>query len=505
VPIELSNEEIHRLTRAFTEAASRIKEVGFDGVEIHGAHGYLVNQFLSPRTNKRRDEYGGTPENMARFACDIIRGIRDKVGLEFPISFRICGDEYVEGGVRIQDAVKHAPFFVEAGVDALHVSAGCGEAHNWTIPNFMHEPGCLVNLASAIKEAVTVPVIAVGGNLGDPVVAERVLREGKSDFIAMGRPLLADHELPNKARKGRLADIRPCILCNLGCSHIKLDGRVTCTVNPACGQEMEYKVKPATQRKKIMVVGGGLAGMEAARTLAKRGHEVSLYEKADKLGGQWNILTCYRPSVAVLTEYLSRGLKKAGVKVLLNTEVDTRLIKRTKPEAIVVATGARQIIPDISGIDGKNVVLAPDVLLGTVDAGQEVVIIGAGLVGCDTALFLANRGKKVSVIDEVNIAPNAGRTFKLDLMEEFVKNGVYMYPNSKVYSITENGVNIVHDGELLSLRADSVVVAVGSRPEDKLTKDVEKLVPEIRLIGDCVEPRYSLAAIHEGAKVGNEL
>jgi 2,4-dienoyl-CoA reductase-like NADH-dependent reductase (Old Yellow Enzyme family) len=466
VPIELSNEEIHRLTRAFTEAASRIKEIGFDGVEIHGANGYLVNQFLSPRTNKRRDEYGGTPENGARFACDIIRGIREKVGPEFPISFRICGDEYVEGGVRIQDAVKHAPFFVEAGVDALHVSAGCGEAHNWTIPNFMREPGCLVNLASAIKEVVTVPVIAVG-NLGDPVVAERVLREGKSDFIAMGRPLLAD--------------------------------------NPACGQEMEYKVKPATQRKKIMVVGGGLAGMEAARTLAKRGHEVSLYEKADKLGGQWNILTCYRPSVAVLIEYLSRGLKKAGVKVLLNTEVDTRLIKRTKPEAIVVATGARQIIPDISGIDGKNVVLAPDVLLGTVDAGQEVVIIGAGLVGCDTALFLANRGKKVSVIDEVNIAPNAGRTFKLDLREEFGKNGVYMYPNSKVYSITENGVNIVHDGELLSLRADSVVVAVGSRPEDKLAKDVEKLVPEIRLIGDCVEPRYSLAAIHEGAKVGNEL
>jgi 2,4-dienoyl-CoA reductase-like NADH-dependent reductase (Old Yellow Enzyme family)/thioredoxin reductase len=504
VPKELSKQEIEHLIQAFTEAARRIKDANFDGIEIHGAHGYLVNQFLSPRTNKRTDKYGGSLVNRARFACDIIERIREEVGSDFPMSFRICGDEYVEGGVRINDAVTYAQLFVEAGVDALHVSAGCGEAHHRSIPNFMHEPGCLTHLASAIKKVVKVPVIAVG-KLGDPVVAERVLREGKADFIAMGRPLLADHELPNKAREGRLADIRPCIYCNLGCSHIKLDGKVTCTVNPSCGLEMEYRLKPAVSQKRITVVGGGLAGMEAARTLADRGHKVSLYEKSDKLGGQWNIVSRYQAGVAVLTEYLSRGLEKAGVKVIFDTEVNTQIIKEIKPDAVVLAMGAKQIVPEIPGVEGKNVVLASDVLLGNVNVGEEVVIIGGGLVGCDTALFLAKQRKKISVLDIVNIAANAGRTFKLTLMEGFVKHRVFMYPNSHVYSITETGVNIVYNGELLFLKADSVVIAVGSRPEDKLAKQIKRFVSEIHMIGDCVEPRNSLAAIHEGAKVGNEL
>ena len=504
VPKELSKNEIEDFIQTFTEGARRIREAGFDGIEIHGSHGYLVNQFLSPRTNKRTDEYGGSVINRAKFACDIIKRVRRKVGPDFPISFRICGDEYVEGGVRLNDAVKYARLFAEAGVDVLHVSAGSGDAHHWSIPNFMHEPGCLTHLASDIKKVVKIPIIAVG-KLGEPFVAERVLIDGKADFIAMGRPLLADHELPNKAREGRLADIRPCIYCNLGCSHIRLDGKTTCTVNPACGREAVYPLKPALFRKRIVVVGGGLAGMEASRVLAERGHEVSLYEKADKLGGQWNILIQCQPRVAVLTEYLSRELKKADVKVILGTEVNTQLLKQIKPDAVVIATGARQIIPEIPGVDGKNVFLASDVLLGNGIVGQEVVIIGGGLVGCDTAIFLAKQQKKVSILDMVNIAPNAGRTFKLTMMDEFVKYGVYMYPNSRVYSITEKGVNIVYNGELLFLKADSVVIAVGSKPEDELSRQIEKLVPEIYMIGDCVEPRNSWAAIHEGSKTGNEI
>ena len=504
VPKELSKNEIEDFIQTFTEGARRIREAGFDGIEIHGSHGYLVNQFLSPRTNKRTDEYGGSVINRAKFACDIIKRVRRKVGPDFPISFRICGDEYVEGGVRLNDAVKYARLFAEAGVDVLHVSAGSGDAHHWSIPNFMHEPGCLTHLASDIKKVVKIPIIAVG-KLGEPFVAERVLIDGKADFIAMGRPLLADHELPNKTREGRLADIRPCIYCNLGCSHIRLDGKTTCTVNPACGREAVYRLKPALFRKRIVVVGGGLAGMEASRVLAERGHEVSLYEKADKLGGQWNILIQCQPRVAVLTEYLSRELKKADVKVILGTEVNTQLLKQIKPDAVVIATGARQIIPEIPGVDGKNVFLASDVLLGNGIVGQEVVIIGGGLVGCDTAIFLAKQQKKVSILDMVNIAPNAGRTFKLTMMDEFVKYGVYMYPNSRVYSITEKGVNIVYNGELLFLKADSVVIAVGSKPEDELSRQIEKLVPEIYMIGDCVEPRNSWAAIHEGSKTGNEI
>lgn len=504
VPKELSKEEIEHFLQTFTEAARRIRETGFDGIEIHGSHGYLVNQFLSPRTNKRTDEYGGSVINRARFACDLVKRIRKEVGPDFPISFRICGDEYVEGGVRLNDAVKYARLLAEAGVDVLHVSAGSGETHQWQIPTFMHEPGCLTHLASNIKKAVEIPIIAVG-KLGDPLVAERVLIDGKADFIAMGRPLLADHELPNKAKEGRLADIRPCIYCNLGCSHIRLDGKTSCTVNPACGRELVYRLKPALSRKRIVVVGGGLAGMEASRVLAERGHEVTLYEKTDKLGGQWNILIQYQPRVAVLTEYLSRELKKANVKVMLGTEVKTQLLKQIKPDAVVIATGARQIIPEIPGVDGKNVFLASNVLLGTDVLGQEVVIIGGGLVGCDTAILLARQQKKVSILDMVNIAPNAGRTFRLTIMDEFVKYGVYMYPNSQVYSITKKGVNIVNNGELLFLKADSVVIAVGSKPEDQLSRQIEKFVPEIVMIGDCVEPRNSMAAIHEGSRIGNEL
>jgi NADPH-dependent 2,4-dienoyl-CoA reductase/sulfur reductase-like enzyme len=245
--------------------------------------------------------------------------------------------------------------------------------------------------------------------------------------------------------------------------------------------------------------------MEAAKTLAVRGHDVSLYEKTDKLGGQWNILTCYRPDVAVLINYLSRELSKGGVKVTFKTEVDTQLIKGLKPDAVVVATGARQIMPDIPGINEKNVLMAFDVLLGNANVGSEVVIIGGGLVGCDTALFLAKQHKKVSLVDIINIPANAGRTFKLSLIQEFVKHGVSMYPNSRVYCITENGVNIVYDNEVLFLKADNIIIATGSKPENKLAKELENSSFEVRIIGDCVEPRNSLSAIHEGAKVGIEL
>ena len=506
VPKELSVKEIRHLVENYGDAARRAKEAGFDGVEIHGGHGYLICQFLSPRANKRKDDYGGSVINRARFACEILRRVREVVGPDFPISFRVSGDEFVNGGTAIHDTVEQAPLFVNAGADVLHVSAGSGEGLNWTTPNFMNPSGCLTHVAAAIKGVVTVPVITVG-KLGDPIIANQILAEGRADFIAMGRPLLADAELPNKARKGELQEIRRCIYCNNGCTHNRLEGRNRCAVNPALGQELEYHLQPAPVKKRIIVVGGGLAGMEAAGILAERGHEVSLYEKTDRLGGQWNIAACVTPELNTLTDYLGRRLERAGVGIIFHKAVDALLIQQTKPDAVVLATGANQRLLDIPGVDGKNVVMANDVLTGKVNVGQEIVVIGGRLVGLETAIYLARQGKKVSIVSRGKIGRDIGRVLKLTLIGELVKHGVYMYPDSLPETITEHGLNILNEGEIMFLKADSIVIAVGSKSEDKLGRELSELIPELetRVIGDCVEPRDALAAIHEGFKAGNEL
>ncbi|MFC2019239.1 FAD-dependent oxidoreductase [Chloroflexota bacterium] len=506
---ELSKEEIKYLVDAYAEAAGRVQRAGYDSVDIMGAHGYLINQFLSPWTNKRTDEYGGSVEKRARFACEIIRAVRSKVGSDFPVIFRMSGDEGIDGGIRIDMAAQQAILLVEAGADALHISAGIRETLHMTFPTIQRS-GCLTDMAAAIKKVVKVPIITVGKI--NAVLGERILEEKKADFIAMGRALLADPEIANKAREGRVEDIRPCIYCNLGCREVRWpvkgvadDVAVGCAVNTACGHELEHRLELAASPKRVIVVGGGLAGMEAARNLAERGHEVSLYEKADRLGGQWNILASYRPDVAELTSYLSRGLGKAGVEVLLNTTVDARFIQEVEPDAVVVATGAVQVTPDIPGIKRKNVVQANDVLMGKVEVGHKVVIIGGRLVGIDTALFLVEQGKQVSVVTRSTIARNVGTTPKLALRENLIVSGVCLFPYSVPYNISEKGVHFINDGERMFLESDTVVLATGSRSENRLAEELKGLVPEVYTIGDCVEPRNSQAAIHEGARIGLEL
>ncbi|MFC1592996.1 FAD-dependent oxidoreductase [Candidatus Omnitrophota bacterium] len=504
----LSKEEIAKLVEDYAVASARIKRAGYDAVDIHGAHGYLINNFMSPWTNKRTDEYGGSIENRARFSCEIVRAVREEVGPDFPIIFRMMGDDGIDAGIKIDEAKQQAILLVEAGADALHISSGIREALHKQFPTIVQESGCLVELAAAIKKVVKVPIITVGKL--NPVLGERVLEEGKADFIAMGRALIADPELANKAREGRFEDIRPCIYCNLGCRDTRWqnpDLTVTCSVSPQCGHELDYELEPtpAAFPKRVVVVGGGLAGMEAARNLSLRGHEVSLYEKEDRLGGQWNIVAAYRPDVAALTAYLSRGLEKGGVKVFLNQAVDTRLIQEVNPDAVVIAAGATQVIPDIPDVEGENVVLASDVLRGRVEVGQNVVIIGGRLVGLETALFLAERGKRVSVVDIVKIAQNVGLTMKLSLREKLINSGVYLYPYTTTCFITKEGVHAINDVEWMFLQADTVVLAVGSKSENRLAEEIKGLVPEIYTIGDCVEPRNSQAAIHEGAKIGREI
>jgi 2,4-dienoyl-CoA reductase-like NADH-dependent reductase (Old Yellow Enzyme family)/thioredoxin reductase len=505
-PGDLSKEEIGHLVELFIQAARRAKDAGFDGIEIHGAHGYLISQFLSPKTNPRSDEYGGSAAKRARFACEIVRGIKQRLGRDFPIIFRMNGDDYIDGGLTIEEAVVQAPLLVEAGADALSVSAGIFQGYHWQIPTVIQPSGCLTHLAAAVKKVVTVPVITAG-KLGNPLIAERVLAEDRADFIALGRPLLADPELPDKAKRGKLEDIRPCIYCNLGCSTKRPlpDVAATCSVNPACGRESEYAIEPALHPKRVMVVGGGLAGMEAARTLAQRGHDVSLYEKEGKLGGQWNIVSSYQPEVAALTEYLARGVDRAGVRVFLNTNVNRQTVEEAKPEAIVVATGAIPTIPEVPGVRGRNVVLAWDVLMGSVELGREVVVIGGQTTALEAACLLAEQGRKVSVVGMREVASRVNWFLKGALKERLIQDGVYLYPGTTLHSISGRGVSVLDKRQMLFLKADTVVLAAGSSSENELAEPLQGLVPEVYTVGDAVEPRDSMDAIHEGSRVGREI
>jgi len=503
---EMTRDEIEFDKQKHVEAALRARKAGYDGVMINVAHGTLLHMFLSPKRNKRSDEYGGSLENRCRFACESIRRVRKAVGSDFCIIVRMCGEDFLDGGVTLEDALKQAPLFVEAGAEALDISAGVfhTSAHK-VFPTLLQEEGFRAPMTEAIKKAINVPVV-LSGKVQTPAFMEKILLEGKADFIGLARPLLADPSLPNKIKEGRLAEICPCIYCNLGCRHfqIKSEGyRVTCNVNPVCGIEHEYRLTPAKTSKKVMVIGGGLAGMEAAMMLGKRGHSVNLYEKTDRLGGQWNILASYRPEVSSITNYLSRELAKSGVQVQVNTQVDVELVKKLQPDAVVIATGARQKLPDIPGVQGRNVVLANDVLSRKVKTGQEVVVMGGGIVGMETAVFLAKQGKKVSIVDVIDIGNTVGYTLKEALLEEMIQYGVYQYSNVVPDTITENGLTIMIYGEWVLLRANTVVIAVGSESNSDLHEPLKRLGPELHIIGDSREPRNSFFAIHEGFRVGN--
>ncbi len=511
VPREVTGEDIELLVNDFGEAARRVKAAGFDAVEIHGAHGYLIGSFFSPFTNKRTDQYGGSPEKRARFAVEIVQRVRQRVGPDFPILIRISGSEFIQGGTTLEDTLRQAPLLVEAGASAVNISGGAQETNQWIYLCHLFPDGALVHLAEAVKRVVRVPVIIVG-KLSDPVLADRVIGEGKADFIAMGRGLLADPELPNKAREGRFEDINACIYCNNCVARSREDkvkfGGNFCTVNPALTRGREFALKLAASPGKVMVIGGGLAGMEAARVLAERGHQVSLYEKSNKLGGQWNIAcqqeTKKRRYLALL-ERMSRGLEKAGVKVILNKEVTAQVVKESGADAVVVATGAVPRALPCPGMDSRNVVQAVDVISGKARVGGEVVVIGGRLLGMEVADLLAEKGKKVSIVTLHKLGedgrPVEAATYRA-LRDRLVARGVFIYPDSPAWEIRDNGVYVNHNRELLFLKADTVVIAIGARPENRLSQELEGIVPRVYSIGDCVEARDAMEAIREGAEVG---
>ncbi|MBW2270818.1 MAG: FAD-dependent oxidoreductase [Deltaproteobacteria bacterium] len=544
---ELDEPEIRRIIGTFADAAERARRAGFDAVEVHAGHGYLVNEFLSRHTNKRTDDWGGPFENRARLLCEILREIRHQVGDDFGVWCRLDGEEKdVPDGITREDAIATACLAEAAGADAIHVSRYGGGSGIGFAAMIVHEAGELLPYAEAVKRAVDVPVIAVGRIL--PELAEEALARGRCDFVAMGRQLLADPELPAKLARGRRQDVRPCIHCYTCVGQIFVNEVVKCAVNPACAREHEFAIEPAKQSRHVLVVGGGPAGMEAARVAALRGHRVTLVEKQKHLGGTaFFSQLVYEPN-GELVRWLEGQLRVLGVELRLGTEATPALVQASGAEAVVVATGARRELPDVPGADGPNVfsgdalrellagggeaarklslaqrvmVRAGQTLLGIGDdparvrelskrwmpIGRRVAIVGGGLVGLELAEFMVERQRHVTVIEEgACFAPQMAIPRRWRTLHILREHGAELLLETRVVAFTERGVEVgaVDDSECL-VEADTILLAAGVVPDHGLAEALGSSAAEVHVIGDADRVGYIEGAVLAGAQLARVL
>lgn len=507
-PNLLTADQISSLIEDFASAALRAKNAGFDLVEIHGAHAYLIAQLLSPRTNRRQDEWGGTRERRANFLLCVLRRLREKLGNDFPLSLRISGDEFIEGGRTIEETEHLVPLFEEAGIDLLHVSGGGLYSREWTGLPMAFPRGALVHLAERLKRCVRIPVATVG-RINDPILADRILREGKADLVAFGRALVADPYLPQKAFQGKFQDIRKCTAC-MDCRRrvVDLGWKMKCSVNAEVGREGDSALFLAGQVKKVMIIGAGPAGLEAARIARLRGHRVTLYEQGEKLGGQVSlaIVPPHKEELNNILDYLSNQMKALKIPVKLGVKVDSGLIQKTKPDVIVMATGSKPAWPSFENSPPKKLLTSHEILRKKLPKGESFLIIGGGSVGCELAEYLAEKGKKVSVVEILGeIASDAESNVRKLLTQRLGEKRVAIYTCSKVQKVKGDKATVVNEkGEVSELQADVVVAAVGAVPNPTSFKGIEKMrpAPEIHTIGDCQQPGKILQAIHDGNRVG---
>jgi len=501
-PQAISREELYRLIECYGDAAVRAKKAGADAVEIHCAHGYLVSTFISARTNKRVDEFGGSFENRMRLPKLIIENIRKKTGDSLAIICRINGTDDVEGGQTAQDAAAVASYLEkECGVDGIHVSRAV-HLHDecmWA-PSLIHG-GFSADFVSEIKRAVSIPVITVG-RYTEPQYAELMVAEGRADLVAFGRQSIADPEMPNKAKEGRLDLMNPCIGCLQGCVPNMFKGEpITCLVNPLVGRESE--LTKAETKKNVMVIGGGPGGLYAAYIAAFRGHSVTLYEKGDILGGNMR-LAAYPPGKGDITNMVRSYIAKCeeyGVKFVMHTEVTPAVVAEEKPDAVIVATGSNPLVLPIPGINDTGVIHAGDLLDGKASVGKKVLVVGGGMVGCEVADFLGELGHEVSVIElRDQLGPDVISEHRKFLMKDFDTYKVKGVTGAKVSQFFTDGVSYTlpdgTEGRLAGF--DNVVLAMGYRNNDTISEEIKKIVAETYVIGDAVKARKALDATAEG-------
>lgn len=513
---EYTTEQVYDLVNAYIQAAVRCHQAGFDGVEFHSAHGYMGLQFMSPRTNKRIDEFGGGVSGRSYFHKLIIEGIRRECGPDFAIIVRIDSVEGRAGGLNEEESVVFARLLEDYGADALNVSAGTYASWDVIVPPTAWAQGWNWKICRRIRESVNIPV-GLAGRFSDPYVIEQSIDRGDADFICLGRQSIADPDFPNKMAGGELADIVPCIGCTQRCmsfnDHDTLqegDWGVSCLLNPMSNNRKEVQYGPTETPKKVIVVGAGVAGMEAAWIAAERGHDVTLYEKngENRIGGQF-LVASYPPFKQELTrpiKYFKHMCEKNGVKMVFNQEVDSDFIKAQKPDVLIIATGATPFKLNIPGNDADHVYLANDVLLGKKILGSSALVIGGGMVGMETAEFCKDYCDKVAVVEmREDVAMDLYMTVRADLLARVKNEGIEVHKNTKVSRIEGNTVFAEKDGqEVVFEDFDNIVFAVGSKAH-KIFDDVESLADEVHIIGDAKTPRSALEAIYEGARVGMKI
>ena len=504
IPRALSVEEIQTLVNAYAMAAVRAKEAGFDFVEIHGAHGYLITQFLSPFSNAREDEYGGSLEHRMRFMVQVIERTRELVGPEFPVTVRLSGEELVPKGLSIEDTVHIAKRLESLRVDAVHITAGnyASYERGMMIQPMAIPDGPLIPLAARVKEELRIPVITVG-KIRTPELAEEVVKSGKADFIALGRLLLADPDWPKKSMADESGRINTCIACNQGCITRLFENKdVWCTVNPVCSREEEFGIEPQQQKQRVLVVGGGPAGMEAAKIAKERGHDVTLCEELDHLGGQLIAAAAapYRPGWRELQQYLEGEMERLQIDIRLNTTVTPEFAREIGADIAIIATGATPIRLKIPGAQGESVVTARDLLEGKVHARGRVVVAGGGCAGAQTAEYLAARGHQVVIAEMLgDIAIDAPKAERELLLKRLQDLKVEIQTNTKIMRIEDGTIYVERPSGEDTIAADTVVICLGSRPNTEMVEQLQGAVPQGIVVGDAIKARKVTEAMIEGA------
>ena len=521
---ELTRDQIKSKIESVVKASKIAKDSGFSGVEVHSIHwGYLLDQFALSMMNHRTDEYGGSLENRLRAAKEILEGIKQECGSDFPVSMRLGLKTFVKGfeqasltgeeeiGRTLEEGIEIAKLLESYGYDCLNVDTGIYDSFYYACPPMYMPKGYLVELAAKAKEAVNIPILA-GGRMNEADIAERAIRDGKIDAVVLGRAALADPEYPNKVLTGHTEKIRPCIACNQGCiTRLQQGKQPTCAVNPAAMREVRYALRPCVQPKKVVVVGGGVAGMEAARTAAMRGHKVSLYEKNESLGG--NLIPggshSFKKEVRELNAWYQNELKVLPVEIHTGEAVTAGQLCNMDADVIIVAAGSVPVTPKVPGIDDKKVIGCMEAFAHPEKVGQKVMVIGGGLVGCEMALEYAQDGKEVTVVEALPKILSAGIPSPIPngqmIPDLFEHHHVAVLENHRLSAVEDGRVILESDGQKKAFDADSVVIAVGFRPVPSMAQELQGCGAAVYEIGDGQKVSTILHAVWDGYEVGNNI